>query len=199
MSTAPARRGGLQCGIREDEAWDKPAWKRTLWITTFCLTLAFIAWFLPQRDHPQAELPSYTFTEEPALTLGWLPCPVSPPPVLRILWMVMPPSLGSTRKMVSLTTLLLGSPPPRVGRAGAAPDRAPWESVACWILAGHRWRRVLPGLMPSTSFLLPRGMQGAPRSACRPAWQPRCLDRPTPHALPHRHRCARRLRRQPAG
>jgi NNP family nitrate/nitrite transporter-like MFS transporter len=39
-----------------EETWDKSglAW-RTLWITTFCFTLAFVAWFLPSADHPQAQ------------------------------------------------------------------------------------------------------------------------------------------------
>jgi hypothetical protein len=80
MSTAPApaRKGEwLEAWDPENEqTWDKSlAWK-TLWITTFCLTLAFIAWFLPSAIIPKLNALGYTFTR--ASSTGWPRCPVWP-------------------------------------------------------------------------------------------------------------------------
>ena len=59
MSTAPApaRKGEwLESWDPENEqTWDKSLAWRTLWVTTFCLTLAFVAWFLPSAIIPRTQ------------------------------------------------------------------------------------------------------------------------------------------------
>ena len=100
MSTASKTDGEwLQAWDPEDEkTWDsKLAW-RTLWITTFCLTLAFIAWFLPSAIIPKLNALGYTFTQS---QLYWMAAmPGLSAGLLRLVWMVLPPIMG-TRKMVS--------------------------------------------------------------------------------------------------
>ena len=52
-----------------EETWDsKLAW-RTLWITTFTLTLCFVTWFLPSAIVPKLNLIGYHFSKE---QLYWL-------------------------------------------------------------------------------------------------------------------------------
>ena len=47
----------------EDEAtWDKALAWRTLWITTFTLTMCFVAWFLPSAIIPKLNAIGYNFT-----------------------------------------------------------------------------------------------------------------------------------------
>ena len=111
MSTTPnsatSRSSGewLEAWDPENEkTWDsRLAWK-TLWITTFCLTLAFVAWFLPSAIIPKLNALGYGFS---STQLYWMAAmPGLSAGLFRLVWMIMPPILG-TRKMVSLTTLLL--------------------------------------------------------------------------------------------
>ena len=65
MSTnAPTRSGEwLEEWDPEDpKKWDSHIAWRTLWITTFCLTLAFAAWFLPSAVIPKLNALGYTFS-----------------------------------------------------------------------------------------------------------------------------------------
>ena len=89
----------------EDESkWDsKLAW-HTLTVTTFTLTLCFVAWFLPSAIIPKLSALGYTFTKS---QLYWMAAmPGLSGGLLRLVWMVLPPKIG-TRKLVTLTTLLL--------------------------------------------------------------------------------------------
>ena len=36
----------------DEQSWDSALAWRTLWISTFCLTLGFVAWFLPSAIIP---------------------------------------------------------------------------------------------------------------------------------------------------
>ena len=77
----------------ENEAsWDKAlAWK-TLWITTFTLTMAFVAWFLPSAIVPKLNALGYSFSKE---QLYWLAAiPGLSGGLLRIVWMTLPPIVG---------------------------------------------------------------------------------------------------------
>ena len=62
--TAPTSGEWLESWDPEnEETWDKAlAWK-TLWITTFCLTLAFVAWFLPSAIIPKLNPLGYEFSK----------------------------------------------------------------------------------------------------------------------------------------
>ena len=107
MSATTHPRSGewLESWDPENESmWDSRLAWRTLWITTFCLTLAFVAWFLPSAIIPKLNALGYTFTDN---ELYWMAAmPGLSAGLFRLLWMTLPPILG-TRKMVSLTTLLL--------------------------------------------------------------------------------------------
>lgn len=106
--TTPRSGEWLDAWDPENEAtWDKAlAWK-TLWITTFTLTMAFVAWFLPSAIVPKLNALGYTFSKE---QLYWLAAiPGLSGGLMRIVWMILPPIMG-TRRMVALTTALLFFP-----------------------------------------------------------------------------------------
>ena len=76
-NTAPDRRTGgewLQAWNPNDEAtWDKSLAWRTLWITTFSLTMAFIAWFLPSAIIPKLNAIGYSFTKDQLYWMAAMP------------------------------------------------------------------------------------------------------------------------------
>jgi NNP family nitrate/nitrite transporter-like MFS transporter len=158
MSTTAARKGEwLEAWDPEnEETWDKGlAWK-TLWITTFCLTLAFIAWFLPSAIIPKLASLGYTFTKG---QLYWMAAmPGLSAGLLRIFWMILPPIMG-TRKMVSLTTLLLVASTLGWGVRVQHPTAPYWELMVLAFLAGIGGG-AFSGFMPSTSYFFPRSKQG---------------------------------------
>lgn len=158
MSTAAKTNGEwLQAWDPEDEkTWDsKLAW-RTLWITTFCLTLAFIAWFLPSAIIPKLNALGYTFTQG---QLYWMAAmPGLSAGLLRLVWMVLPPIMG-TRKMVSLTTLLLIASTLGWGVRVQQPTAPYWELMVLAFLAGIGGG-AFSGFMPSTSYFFPKKKQG---------------------------------------
>lgn len=107
MSNATRAASGewLSAWNPEDEAtWDKALAWRTLVITTFTPTMCFVAWFLPSAIIPKLNGLGFSFSKT---QLYWLAAiPGLSGGLLRIVWMVLPPILG-TRKMVTLSTLLL--------------------------------------------------------------------------------------------
>ena len=159
MSTAPTRTGGewLQAWDPEDEAsWDKGLAWRTLWITTFCLTLAFVAWFLPSAIIPKLNALGYSWSKSQLYWMAAMPGLAAG--LFRLAWMVMPPILG-TRKMVSLTTLLLIASTLGWGVRVQHPTAPYWELMVLAFLAGIGGG-AFSGFMPSTSYFFPRRMQG---------------------------------------
>ncbi|MBK8756032.1 MAG: NarK/NasA family nitrate transporter [Actinomycetales bacterium] len=161
MSTAETstRRSGewLQSWDPENEAtWDKRlAWK-TLIVTTFTLTLCFVAWFLPSAIVPKLNALGYTFTKD---QLYWLAAiPGLSGGLMRIFWMVLPPILG-TRKMVAITTGMLLFPILGWGVRVQSPTAPYWELLVLAFLAGIGGG-AFSGFMPSTSYFFPRRMQG---------------------------------------
>ncbi|GAA6525863.1 MFS transporter [Intrasporangium sp. DVR] len=155
--TAPAKGEWLQSWDPENEAtWDKRlAWK-TLWVTTFCLTLAFIAWFLPSAIIPKLNLLGYEFTKSQLYWMAAMPGLAAG--LLRLVWMVLPPIMG-TRKMVSLTSLLLIASTLGWGVRVQSPTAPYWELMVLAFLAGIGGG-AFSGFMPSTSYFFPRRMQG---------------------------------------
>lgn len=158
-NAAPVRKGGewLESWDPEnEETWDSGlAWK-TLWITTFCLTLAFVAWFLPSAIIPKLNALGYEFTKS---QLYWMAAmPGLSAGLLRLVWMVLPPIMG-TRKMVSLTTLLLIFSTLGWGVRVQEPTAPYWELMVLAFLAGIGGG-AFSGFMPSTSYFFPRSKQG---------------------------------------
>ncbi len=159
-ATPPAsvRKGEwLEAWDPENEAtWDKAlAWK-TLWITTFCLTLAFIAWFLPSAIIPKLNALGYTWTKGQLYWMAAMPGLAAG--LFRLFWMVLPPIMG-TRKMVSLTTLLLVASTLGWGVRVQSPTAPYWELMVLAFLAGIGGG-AFSGFMPSTSYFFPRSKQG---------------------------------------
>ncbi len=139
-----------------DATWDKAlAWK-TLWITTFTLTMAFVAWFLPSAIVPKLNALGYTFSKE---QLYWLAAiPGLSGGLMRIVWMTLPPIMG-TRRMVTLTTALLFFPVLGWGVRVQSPTAPYWELLVLAFLAGIGGG-AFSGFMPSTSYFFPRRLQG---------------------------------------
>ncbi|PKQ22172.1 MAG: MFS transporter [Actinobacteria bacterium HGW-Actinobacteria-5] len=139
-----------------EETWDKRLAWQTLWITTFTLTLAFVAWFLPSAIVPKLNAIGYDFTKT---QLYWLAAiPGLSGGLLRLVWMVLPPIMG-TRKMVAATTLLLFFPVLGWGVRSMSPTAPYWELLTLAFLAGIGGG-AFSGFMPSTSYFFPRRKQG---------------------------------------
>ena len=139
-----------------EQTWDSSLAWRTLWITTFCLTLAFIAWVLPSAIIPKLTALGYEFSKG---QLYWMAAmPGLSAGLFRLVWMVLPPIMG-TRKMVSLTTLLLIASTLGWGVRVQSPTAPYWELMVLAFLAGIGGG-AFSGFMPSTSYFFPRAKQG---------------------------------------
>ncbi len=157
--TEPQRRGSewLTAWNPEDEAtWDKGlAWK-TLWVTTFTLTLCFITWFLPSAIVPKLNALGYSFSKDQLYWMASMPGLAAG--FMRIIWMVLPPIMG-TRKMVAATTALLFFPILGWGVRVLSPTAPYWELMVLAFLAGVGGG-AFSGFMPSTSYFFPKRLQG---------------------------------------
>ncbi|OYO03538.1 MFS transporter [Enemella evansiae] len=153
----PRGREWLTSWDPEDEQnWDKGLAWRTLWISTFTLTLCFVAWFLPSAIAPKLTNLGFDLTTN---QLYWLTAmPGLAGGLLRIVWMVLPPILG-TRKLVTLTTLLLIFPVLGWGVRVQDPTTPFWELLLLAFLSGIGGG-AFSGFMPSTSYFFPRSKQG---------------------------------------
>ncbi len=158
MSTTAARKGEwLEAWDPENEStWDSGLAWRTLWVTTFCLTLAFIAWFLPSAVIPKLNALGYTWTKSELYWMAAMPGLAAG--LFRLAWMVLPPIMG-TRKMVSLTSLLLIASTLGWGVRVQEPTAPYWELMVLAFLAGVGGG-AFSGFMPSTSYFFPKRKQG---------------------------------------
>jgi NNP family nitrate/nitrite transporter-like MFS transporter len=159
QNTDPRRTGKewLQSWDPEnEETWDKALAWRTLSITTFTLTLAFASWFIASALAPKLTNLGFDLTNN---QLYWLVAmPGLSAGILRLGWMVLPPILG-TRKLVSLTTLLLLIPLLGWGAAVQNPDTSYAWLLTLSFLSGIGGG-AFSGFMPSTSYFFPRRLQG---------------------------------------
>jgi MFS transporter, NNP family, nitrate/nitrite transporter len=159
MSSTTSRTGGewLQDWDPEnEETWDSAVAWRTLWITTFCLTLAFITWFLPSAIIPKLNALGYSFSQAQLYWMAAMPGLAAG--FMRIIWMVLPPMIG-TRKMVTLTTVLFLFPVVGWGVRVQEPTAPYWELMVLAFLAGVGGG-AFSGFMPSTSYFFPKRKQG---------------------------------------
>ena len=160
MSTAAETRRGsewLQSWDPEnEETWDRRLAWTTLWITTFTLTLCFASWFLASAIAPKLTNLGFDLTQS---QLYWLTSmPGLAGGLFRLVWMVLPPIMG-TRKMVTLTTLLLVFPVLGWGVRVQDPTTPYWELLILAFLSGIGGG-AFSGFMPSTSYFFPRRLQG---------------------------------------
>ncbi|MFZ2502506.1 MAG: MFS transporter [Nocardioides sp.] len=140
----------------ESPEWDSGLAWRTLWVTTFCLTLAFVAWFLPSAIIPKLNALGYSFTVSQLYWMAAMPGLAAG--LFRLAWMVLPPILG-TRKLVALTSLLLIFSTLGWGVRVQSPTAPYWELMVLAFLAGIGGG-AFSGFMPSTSYFFPRAKQG---------------------------------------
>ena len=160
MSTTSAPRKGsdwLPTWDPEDQAtWDSGrAWK-TLWVTTFSLTLAFITWFLASAIAPKLNSIGFDLSSS---QLYWLVAmPGLAGGTLRLVWTFLPPIIG-TRKLVTYTTALFVFPLIGWGLAVQNPDTPFAVLLVLGALAGLGGG-AFSGFMPSTSYFFPRSKQG---------------------------------------
>lgn len=155
----PVRRGKdwLDSWDPEDAAtWDSGrAWK-TLSVTTFSLTLGFITWFLVSALAPILNSIGFTLTTSQLYWLAAMPGLAGGG--LRLVWMFLPPIMG-TRKLVWLSTALLLIPLIGWGIAVTNPNTSYTVLLLLAFLAGIGGG-VFSGFMPSTSYFFPRAKQG---------------------------------------
>jgi MFS transporter, NNP family, nitrate/nitrite transporter len=156
--TAPARGPDwLTDWNPEDPAtWDSRLAWRTLSITTFTLTLAFSTWFLASALAPILNNLGYDLSKGQLYWLAAMPGLAGG--TLRLVWMVLPPIMG-TRRMVTLTTALLLLP--LLGWSFAITNNQTpyWVLMALAFFAGVGGG-AFSGFMPSTSYFFPRRLQG---------------------------------------
>jgi MFS transporter, NNP family, nitrate/nitrite transporter len=131
------------------------AW-RTLWVTTFNLSLAFITWFVVSAL--VVRLPNVGFALD-TTQLFWLTAmPGLAGGSLRLIWTFLPPLVG-TRHLITFSTLLLLVP--LLGWGFAVQNTATpfWMLMLLAFLAGIGGGN-FSGFMPSTSYFFPKKAQG---------------------------------------
>lgn len=156
-STAAARSGGewLQDWQPETNWQSSVAW-RTLIITTFNLTLAFSTWFLASAIAPKLAGFGFVLTQGQLYWLAAMPGLAGG--TLRLVWMFLPPIMG-TRRMVTLTSLLLLIPLVGWGMAVQNPSTSYTTFMLLAALSGIGGG-AFSGFMPSTSYFFPKRLQG---------------------------------------
>ena len=140
----------------EEGKWNPKLAHLTGMITTFNLGLAFCTWFLASALAPKlqglgfhlSKSELYWITAMPGLAGG----------LLRIVWMFLPPILG-TRKLVTFTTLLFLIPLVGWGMAVQDPNTSYKHFLVLAFLSGIGGG-AFSGYMPSTSYFFPKRLQG---------------------------------------
>ena len=141
----------------ENEAtWDSRFAWRTLWITTYNLTLAFCAWYLVSAIAPRLNTIGYDLTKP---ELYWL---VAVPGLaggfMRMIYMFLPPIVGTRTLVGGSATLLLI---PMLGWTFAVRDSStPYAVLILLAIAAGVGGGAFAGFMPSTSYFFPKRLAG---------------------------------------
>jgi hypothetical protein len=135
-----------------DETWDSHLAWRTLWITTFSMTLGFAAWYLVSAIAPRLNDIGFDLSTSQLYWLVALPGLAAG--LLRLLFMFLPPILG-TRILVALSSALLLLP--MIGWTLVARD----VSTPYWVLLALSFTAGIgggsfSGFMASTSYFFPK-------------------------------------------
>jgi len=140
----------------DESKWDsKIAW-RTLWVTTYALTLGFISWYLVSALAPKLNNIGFDLSKGELYWLAAMPGLAGGG--LRLLWMFLPPIFG-TRRLVTYSTALLVVPLIGWSFAVRNPSTPYIALLALAFLAGLGGG-VFSGFMPSTSYFFPKSKQG---------------------------------------
>ena len=136
--------------------WESSVAWRSLVITTFNLTLAFSTWFLASAIAPKLAGFGFVLSQGQLYWLAAMPGLAGG--TLRLVWMFLPPIMG-TRRMVTLTTLLLIIPLVGWGMAVQNPETTYTTFMILAALSGIGGG-AFSGFMPSTSYFFPKRLQG---------------------------------------
>lgn len=140
----------------DESKWDsKVAW-RTLWVTTYALTLGFISWYLVSALAPKLNNIGFDLSKGQLYWLAAMPGLAGGG--LRLMWMFLPPIFG-TRRLVTYSTALLVVPLIGWSFAVRNPSTPYIALLALAFLAGLGGG-VFSGFMPSTSYFFPKSKQG---------------------------------------
>lgn len=139
-----------------DATWDSRFAWRTLWITTYNLTLAFCAWYLVSAIAPRLNTIGYDLTKP---ELYWL---VAVPGLaggfMRMIYMFLPPIVGTRTLVGGSATLLLI---PMLGWTFAVRDSStPYAVLILLAIAAGVGGGAFAGFMPSTSYFFPKRLAG---------------------------------------
>ncbi|WP_087509055.1 MFS transporter [Cellulomonas iranensis] len=138
------------------ETWDRRRAWRTLWITTYNLTLAFAVWYLVSAIAPRLNLVGFDLTKEQLYWLVALPGLAGG--LMRLVFMFLPPVLGTRTLVGGSSTLLLL---PMVGWTLAVRDASTsYTTLLVLAFATGIGGGAFAGFMPSTSYFFPRSMSG---------------------------------------
>lgn len=139
-----------------EETWDKGIAWRTLWVTTFSLTMAFCTWFLVSAIAPRLTMIGFDLTKS---QLYWLAAtPGLAGGMLRLGYMFLPPILG-TRKLVGYTSLLMAIPMLAWFFAVRNPE-TPYVVLLLLAFLTGIGGGAFSGYMPSTGYFFPKRMAG---------------------------------------
>ncbi len=140
----------------DPDLWDsKIAW-RTLWVTTYALTLGFITWFLVSALAPKLNNLGFDLSKKELYWIAAMPGLAGGG--LRLIWMFLPPILG-TRKLVTFSTALLVLPLVGWSMAVRTPS-TPFIGLLALAFLSGLGGGVFSGFMPSTSYFFPKSKQG---------------------------------------
>ncbi len=139
-----------------EKTWDSQLAWRTLWITTYILTLSFATWYLVSAIAPR--LNSIGYSLSPAQLYWLVALPGLAGGLLRLVFMFLPPIMG-TRSMVAMSSALLILP--MLGWTLAARDTTTpfWVLLALSFAAGIGGG-AFSGFMASTSYFFPKRLAG---------------------------------------
>lgn len=141
----------------EDEStWDSRLAWRTLWITTYNLTLAFCVWYLVSAIAPRLNVIGYDLSKE---QLYWLVAiPGLAGGLFRMAYTFLPPMLGTRTLVGGTATLMLL---PMAGWTMAVRDPStPYAVLLLLAVAAGLGGGAFAGFMPSTSYFFPKRMAG---------------------------------------
>ena len=141
----------------EDESrWDRRFAWRTLWITTYNLTLAFCAWYLVSAVAPRLNDVGFDLT---TAQLYWLTAvPGLAGGLFRMVYMFLPPVVGTRTLVGGTATLILL---PMLGWTFAVRDAStPYSVLMLLAVAAGIGGGAFSGFMPSTSYFFPKRMAG---------------------------------------
>ena len=136
--------------------WDKSLAWRTLWVSTYNLTLAFMVWYLVSAIAPRLTSIGFDLT---AGQLYWLAAlPGLAGGIMRLIFMFLPPIVGTRTLVGGASTLLLL---PVLGWTFAVRDPStPYSMLLILAFITGIGGGAFAGFMPSTSYFFPKRLSG---------------------------------------